>query len=302
MRNLKISFQNEETKVKYEEYFFNGIQIPKDIEFKDISSYSFKLLWKIDNINILNIDNKQIKFKVEIRKENENEKFINVYEGNNSNCLIDNLNENTNYEIRICCIYNDLIGSWSPIQKIKTSDFSSIILNECKNKNEFLQKILQWSGCQKLQLLYRGSRDGTTSTIFHNKCDNKGETICLYKNEKGYIFGGYASIPWTSDGKYHTAKNSFIFTLTNIHNTEPTKFELYKNEEHHAVEHALKYGPKFGNDIKINEDFINKESYSNFPHNYEDTLKKGKSIFTGDLNNSNQLFKIKDIEVFRLIK
>ena len=146
MRNLKISFQNEETKVKYEEYFFNGIQIPKDIEFKDISSYSFKLLLKIDNINILNIDNKQIKFKVEIRKENKNEKFINVYEGNNSNCLIDNLNENTNYEIRICCIYNDLIGSLSPNQKIKTSDFSSIILNECKNKNEFLQKILQWSG------------------------------------------------------------------------------------------------------------------------------------------------------------
>ena len=50
------------------------------------------------------------------------------------------------------------------------------------------------------------------------------------------------------------------------------------------------------------EDFINKDSYSNFPHNYEDTLKKGKSIFTGDLNNSNQLFKIKDIEVFKLLK
>ena len=36
-----------------------------------------------------------------------------------------------------------------------------------------------------MELLYRGSRDGTTSNIFHNKCDNKGPTICLYKNEKG---------------------------------------------------------------------------------------------------------------------
>ena len=76
MKNLNISFQEEQNSIKYEEYFFNGIQIPKDIEIKDINTNSFKLNWKIDNINIINTDNKQIKYKVEIRKENE--KFIKV--------------------------------------------------------------------------------------------------------------------------------------------------------------------------------------------------------------------------------
>ena len=34
-----------------------------------------------------------------------------------------------------------------------------------------------------MKLLYRGTKDGTTSLKFHEKCDNKGPTICLYKND-----------------------------------------------------------------------------------------------------------------------
>ena len=43
MKNLKLSFDEENNCIKYDEYYFNGIQIPKDIEFKDISLKSFKL-------------------------------------------------------------------------------------------------------------------------------------------------------------------------------------------------------------------------------------------------------------------
>ena len=31
MKNIKISFIEEESKIKYEEYYFNGIPIPKNI-------------------------------------------------------------------------------------------------------------------------------------------------------------------------------------------------------------------------------------------------------------------------------
>jgi len=41
MRNIKISFIEEETKIKYDDYFFSGIQIPKDIQFKDINNDIF---------------------------------------------------------------------------------------------------------------------------------------------------------------------------------------------------------------------------------------------------------------------
>ena len=101
MKNIKISFIEKESNIKYEEYYFNGIPIPKNIEFQEIGSISFKIIWKIDDVNILNIDNKQIKYKVEMRKENNNEKFEKIYEGNNYNYLVENLNKNTNYEIRI---------------------------------------------------------------------------------------------------------------------------------------------------------------------------------------------------------
>ena len=68
MKNLKISFVENENTIKYEEYYFNGIPIPKDIEFKDIETNSFKVLWKIDDFNILNVDKKEIKYKLEIKK------------------------------------------------------------------------------------------------------------------------------------------------------------------------------------------------------------------------------------------
>ena len=119
MKNLNISFKEGENNIKYEEYFFNGIQIPKDIEIKEITCISFKLFWKIDDIKILNVDNKQIKYKVEIRKDKENEIFNKVYEGNNPNCLIDKLEENTNYEVRICSIFNNISGRYGSIQKEK---------------------------------------------------------------------------------------------------------------------------------------------------------------------------------------
>jgi len=85
MRNIKINFEEEENKIKYEEYFFNGIPSPKDIKFKDIGANNLRVNWKIDDINVLNIDKNKIKFKIEIRKENNNDNFIKIYEGNEMN-------------------------------------------------------------------------------------------------------------------------------------------------------------------------------------------------------------------------
>jgi len=295
MRNLNITFIEEKNNIKYEEYFFNGIQTPKEIKIEDINKNSFKVNWAIDKLNLLNIDNNQIKYRVEIRKENQNEKFLPVYEGNKTNCLVSDLNRNTNYEIRIFCIYKDLIGISSEIKKVKTINYDSIILMESKRENEYLNKILEWSGYSKMELIYRGTRDGATSKIFHDKCDNQGPTIILYKNENGYIFGGYASVSWKSEGNYIKAPNSFIFTLTNIHGNEATKFPNSNPDK--CVYHNSSYGPTFPDDICIYEDFINQKSYIGFPYSYKDLLNKGKSIFS---DKNDNYVNIKEIEVFKL--
>ena len=43
MRNIKISFDEKENKIKYEEYFFNGNPSFKDIEYKDIDINTLKI-------------------------------------------------------------------------------------------------------------------------------------------------------------------------------------------------------------------------------------------------------------------
>ena len=213
MKNIKISFIENESKIIYEDYYFNGIPVPEDIEFKDIGTNSFNVLWKFDdtNINILNIDKKEIKFILELRKENSKEDFIKIYEGNENNYKVNNkIEKNTDYEIRLCSVYKG-ISFRTDIYKIKTKNFEidSKILSESEKGNEFLQKLYEWTGYEKMELLYRGTRDGSEANIFHNKCDNQGPTICLCKNEKGNIFGGYSSVSWTSDDHMNMQKILF---------------------------------------------------------------------------------------------
>ena len=68
MKNLKFTFEEKESNIKYNEYYFSGIQKIKDINIKEIGVDNFKVMWKLDDINITNIDKNKIKYKVEIKK------------------------------------------------------------------------------------------------------------------------------------------------------------------------------------------------------------------------------------------
>jgi len=131
MKNIK--FKYEEDKINYEEYYFNGIPKPINIQFKDITNSSLNISWNIDNIN----NNEEIKYRIEMRKENE--EFKEIYKGNNNNYIINNLIKDTNYEFIIYSFYNNLIESKSEIYKIKT--LNSNIINESKREDEFIKKL-----------------------------------------------------------------------------------------------------------------------------------------------------------------
>ena len=297
MKNIKFKYEEDKNKINDEEYYFNGFTPPKNIKIKDVTSSSFNISWEIDNSNKTN--NENIKYRIDVRKENE--EFIQKYKGDNNNCTINNLILNTNYEVIIYLIYNNLIASNSEVFKIKTLDLDSNILNESKRLIEFKKKLDEWTESKSMELIFRGTRDGLSNSAFHNKCDNKGETITLIKNENGDIFGGYASISWTSgNGKYHSAPESFLFTLVNSYNTEPTKFPS-KNDEK-EVYHNSGNGPIFGAgyDLGVYGDIQNKGGWSYFPNTYEDVLGKGKLIFSNDSNKGS--FKIKEIEVFKIVQ
>jgi len=299
MNNLKFEYKENQNNIIYEEYYFNiPIPIPKNIKFKDVYANSLDLSWEIENMN-----NIKISYKVEMRKKGE--EFILVYEGNNTNCSVNNLNEKTDYEFRIRSSISSSFSPWTKIQKITTNynfNCNSTILEGLQRKNDFLRQIYEWSGYKKMELLYRGTKDGPESKTFHNKCDNQGPTISLYRNDKDNIFGGYCSINWKSSSSalYVSAPKSFLFTLTNIYNTEPMKFQSKNNEC--EIYYNSDRGPSFGNgpDLAIEKNFEETGGYSHFPKTYIDILGKGNSVFTGNINNDE--FKVKEIEVFKLFK
>ena len=180
LKSLDISFNYDE--IIYEEYYFNGIPIPKIIKISEKTGNSFKIFWKVDATKILNIEKEKIKYRLEIRKENEN--FISLYEGKDRNYIVKNLDYDTNYEVRMCSIYDNIKTDYTQIYKVKT-DALSLILDSNDKRIEYINKLLDWTGFKSMRLIFRGTRDGMTSKDFHNKCDNKGKTISLFLNDKG---------------------------------------------------------------------------------------------------------------------
>ena len=172
----------------------------------------------------------------------------------------------------------------------------TILLNS-NNENEYLKKIYEWSGAKGCELLYRGSRDGMYSKNFHEKCDDKGATITLFRNDKGNIFGGYLPISWKNTGGYQNENRCFIFTLTNIYNIPPTKFDNTNNGN--QVYFDKGNGPCFY-DTWNYEDLRNRsEAY--FGSYYQDTTGKGNSMFTGKSNDQGRNIPINEVEVFKII-
>ena len=136
MSNININYEEENDNIKYDEYYFNGLPIPKNFDIKNKTFSSFQVSWDIDEINI---NKNEIQYIIEIRKNNEQFKII--YEGNRTTHLINNLIWNQNYDIRICSKYKEILGEWSSIQKVNT--LNSIILKESKKTFQFLEKIYE---------------------------------------------------------------------------------------------------------------------------------------------------------------
>jgi hypothetical protein len=151
---------------------------------------------------------------------------------------------------------------------------------------------------QRWELIYEASRDGFDANAFHSRCDNKGPTMTIIQSNNNYLFGGYTTIPWSSDGTYKSDATAFLFTLANPHNISPTKYLINLGNVENAVEHTSICGPTFGsgNDIYVaNASNSSNSYYTGFPNGYIDTTGKSNNTFTGAY-----YFTTSDIEVFKL--
>ena len=56
---------------------------------------------------------------------------------------------------------------------------------------------------QEIKSIHRASEYEFTAKSFHNACDGHGPTLTIIKSKYGNIFGGYTSVPWSSDEELH---------------------------------------------------------------------------------------------------
>ncbi len=150
-------------------------------------------------------------------------------------------------------------------------------------------------------ILYRATRDGFTSQAFHSKCDGKGNTITIIKNNLNYVFGGYASSAWHSSGTWINDPNAFLFSLRRAGVSFKDKFTVKKAAK--ALTGSSNNGPIFGNDIYIcnqSNTFIG--SHSNFGHSYNlpDGYTYGGNARDFLAGNHDQ-WTTTEIEVYQII-
>jgi hypothetical protein len=145
---------------------------------------------------------------------------------------------------------------------------------------------------RKWKLVFKGTKDGMTSTAFHEKANNKGPTITIIKSKHGKIFGGFMDQAWTTRGGYINTKKSWLFSLTNKSKYEmndPNTYAQYGGYDNSS------YGPTFGggHDIYLANDFTSNSNYCN-RHSYNFT---DNTALTGGYN-----FQVEEVEVFSLDK
>jgi hypothetical protein len=194
------------------------------------------------------------------------------------------------------------IGSlWPTFKRYLIKHLPTPFLPKESIASTYSEKILSWlpqNSKSSLLLLFKASRDGFSASKFHQLCDNKGATLTIIKSSNNYLFGGYTPLSWKNSGSYQqdNTNSSFIFTLTNPYNIEPTKFSLKTPQ--YAICCNSNYLPTFGSghDIHLCDNCNSQNSsYTGFSVLYTNTTGKGNAIFTGSQN-----FTTLEIEVYQI--
>lgn len=179
-----------------------------------------------------------------------------------------------------------------PEEKLKENlNSKEIFLNDDEKKlvHRWILKRMKSEGKKvEMTLLYKLKTHGASASTFHSYCNNKGYTLTLIRNTKGYRCGGFLSQSWSSSNSYIKDPIAFLFSLE-------YKEQYLPYDGTNAIYDHSGYGPTFGNyDLYIADNCNqNNSSYCNFPYVYAG----GKArCLTGGWYN----FRVDEIEVYKI--
>ena len=163
----------------------------------------------------------------------------------------------------------------------------NLITNRLKNIDYFRNKEISY------ELVFRGTRDGGTPEIFHQKCDGTPKTITIIKTIKGLKFGGYIEKKWDSNsGWINDDENCFIFSidLKKIYNPVKGETKYYFDKT---------CGPIFS-EFGLQFDLFKNSTLNLFT---KETANLYFKYFDRDyeINGGEKEFQAEEVEVFKII-
>ena len=165
---------------------------------------------------------------------------------------------------------------------------NSLIIQNNKLYDNNLINWLKPKKINKVELLFRKSRDGDSYDIFHKLCDNQGPTVVLIKCTEGFIFGGFTPLDWDNHSGWKKDKETFLFSLT-----DNKKF--IKNKTSDSILCFDTMGPFFEY-IGFRKKNLSKGDYQyglgNYFENYSEIIPNG---------NKDRDFDTEEVEVLKII-
>ena len=233
-----------------------------------------------NNINNFFCDNNKI-----IKKQKISNNIINNLKRKRSNSNNSSSSQKLKPKLdKIHFVYNEMYES----KIIKYKKEIKLIVNQIIEINKEIEPEIQ-----KIELLYRATKDGASAFMFHQKCDQVNDIILLFKTKKNIRFGAFTKRnfePNKSSKKYD--ENSFLFSLD-----EMKIFEYVENENvKGGINTLLNYGPCF-----LNNALITGKNVLN------DVGKVGKKncgyeiSYDFELNLGNEYFMLDELEVYQLL-
>ena len=179
------------------------------------------------------------------------------------------------------------------MEKLLLIPYKENMVKKELQKQKDMNRIKEWISPGKdikFNLLFKKSTDGNTTKDFHDHCDNKGKTLIIIETTEGRKFGGVAYDNWNANDSWRANPKDFVFSL-----------DLNKKYNYSGLGRTtvgdITYGFAFGNSRKRAVDIcFNNESLNEGISNSSDSFKTNK-----ELNNGNENFMTKEIEVYQII-
>ena len=177
IKNLNISI-NFDSSLNYENYYFNGIPIPKDVKVEREEDKIF-VSWDIDDSLIKNSDMNNMKFSVIIKGS----LFDSIYETKDKYIYINKYFSNKEYEIKVRTSIAGCHSDWSNLKKIKfdrKEGLNPFENNEIINGN---QKDIIPNNDDKNEGLINRNNNNQRQKIAFDKANDNYQIISIFDNE-----------------------------------------------------------------------------------------------------------------------